>query len=191
MRSILFLLALFLYTGVPAQEPPAREKVKFRSTNLFGVATGQKGASFQMQSINGISWKTFSIGVGVALDEYGWQSLPLFLDVRKDLFNRPSTPFIYLDGGRNFPQGSRNFRDWGNDRGTYTLHSGLYYDLGIGLRLPLERNAVVFSAGYSHKAYSEDVSIPVFCTGPGICNPQTATYTYTLRRITIKAGFRF
>src|SRR5687768_4020311 len=79
-RNIAFILLLFLFQGIAAQ----KQKPKFTSINQAGVTWGGSGQTLQLQSINGIFYKTFSAGVGVGLDYYWQRTIPLFIDLRKD-----------------------------------------------------------------------------------------------------------
>src|SRR5688572_9219460 len=103
------LLFLVVLTGcvfrTSAQEANQEQPVKkgcgcsFSSINQIGGLYGSKGTYFQLQTINGIRYKTWFAGIGAGIDLYTRGGFPVFLDVRKDIFEKRSTPFLYADAG--------------------------------------------------------------------------------------------
>lgn len=157
----------------------------FASINTFNVMEGQGGTSFGLQSVNGWKYKTFFAGIGVGIDGYKVRSIPVFADIRKNIFQKPNTPFVYLEGGVNFPWTS-DITDW------YRIEykAGLFYEGGLGYLLPVKGADLVFSAGYSFKGYKEERSYTVWCVD-GDCPDRQENWTYQLRRISVRAGLRF
>ena len=112
------------------------------------------------------------------------RSIPLFLDLRKEWKASGKTPFIYADAGMHFI--------WDNNKSEMVEYDqpGLFYDLGIGYRIPVQSNAILFSAGYSFKSYTS--SQPQYYYW--VWNPDPADkirFDYDLKRISIKVGFSF
>jgi hypothetical protein len=173
MSSILF-----------AQAEQKKAKPKFQSIMQVGLLEGETGSAFQLQTINGFKFKNFSAGVGVGLDYYSIRSIPLFLDLRKNILNKDQTPFVYVDAGIHFPWTGKQF-DWATE-----TDGGLFYDLGIGYRLPVKYNAFLLSAGYSLKAYSAEERYSYWC-GINPCPEIVNQYEYKLRRFSVKFGFSF
>jgi hypothetical protein len=172
------LLMLAITTGFAQSKP----KLKFSDITQIGILSGESSAEYQMQTINGIRYKTITAGVGIGLDNYYEQTIPLFFDLRKNFYGRPSTPFVYVDAGYSFlPKGSK--LEWEMDS-----KGGAYYAAGIGYELPLDRKVkAVFDIGYSYKHFSRIVDNEPWRSS--IHNFDT--YNYSLNRITIKAGLRF
>ena len=163
-------------------------KPKFSSLLQVGLMEGQSGSAASIQTINGVQWKTWSAGVGVGIDYSFLRSVPLFLDVRKNVLKGEKTPFVYVDTGYNFPwlTEDHKMRD-----GIQNADGGLYYDAGIGYSLPvLKQSALFFTAGYSSKKMSTDSGWMIALPFPDFV-PQLDHYEYTLNRISIKAGLRF
>ena len=184
-RIILAACSLITTMALTAQEGEVKKaKPVFQSVNLVGFLEGETGTAAQVQSVNGFGLNGYAIGIGIGLDYYVQRSVPLFLDVRKDILNKPQTPFIYTDAGVNFPWTGKSF-DWVSD-----TDPGLYYDLGIGYKVPVKSNAFVISAGYSFKAYSQEEKIPVWCI-MAPCPEQVNNYELKLKRLSVKAGFVF
>jgi hypothetical protein len=103
-----------------------------------------------------------------------------FLDLRKDIFNKPLTPFIYADGGYHFPWIKDEDK---NRRFIIDAKGGLYYDIGIGYELSLMKNKnLLFSAGYSYKSFSENIKESVVCLALG-CTPNIDHYPRKFIRV--------
>jgi hypothetical protein len=178
---------MFCFTCVQAQEVKDNKgKVKFQSDLQMGVLVGQSGHNFQVQSVNGIRINTFSLGLGAGIDFYGSRSIPVFLDIKKDLFDKRETPFFYFSGGRHFPWQEAPVNDWTKSY----AEAGWFYEAGIGYTIPLKKQSILFSAGYSFKSFDEVVESEVVCiTWP--CPQFKEKYNYQLRRISLRAGIRF
>jgi hypothetical protein len=186
MRKLYIILLILLSCSIQLlKAQDAGKKFRFASNNTYGVLVGEAGNAFHVQSVNGLEHKSFFAGLGVGIDNYGLRSIPLFLDIRKNILDKPNTPFVYVDGGYHFP--------WKKaEEGWYETKTsgGLYYEAGLGYQLPIKGAAILFSAGYSYKAYKEVFSYPTFCID-GNCPDYSNTYRYQLRRISIRAGVRF
>ena len=107
MRKNIFLLVVLtgtaLITSAQAanQGQPAKKgcSCSFSSINQVGILNGSKGVYYQLQSINGIKYKTWFAGIGVGMENYFRTGIPLFVDVRKNLLKTSATPFLYADVG--------------------------------------------------------------------------------------------
>jgi len=119
----------------------------------------------------------------------------LFLDVRKYLWDKTSTPFVYADGGYHFLMDNTD-KKWG----TITKYKGgLYYDVGFGYKLTLKaKQALLLSTGYSFKELTEnqysDLSLVdiVWANGwNGRRDGFIEGYKYRLNRWSFKVGLQF
>lgn len=182
-QLIIFLLLGFGYLA-HAQSPKSTPKLSFRSINQIGFLSGQAGTEPLAQTINGVQYKTFSTGIGIGLDYYKERSIPLFLDIRKHVFHKPQTPFVYLDGGYHFPWTHDKAEEWIRT----TVKGGLYYDVGIGYRFPtFKTGAIHVSLGYSAKNMSETINHnPWRSSWP--LPEDYQQFDYTLRRYSFKMG---
>lgn len=189
-----FIFALLLCAGLPlvmhAQEPAKKTKpgcgCGFSSINQAGLLEGSQGHSAQLQTINGFRYKTWFTGPGIGLDYYRFRSVPVFWDVRKNLFNKTNTPFFYGDAGVHIPWVLYKQKGWSNT----AYNTGLYYDFGAGYSFGIGKHrALLFSGGISLKKIREVRNYEVVCvTFP--CPQQSERYDFTLRRFSLKAGLR-
>src|SRR5215203_3590562 len=92
-----FMLFQFVSVAQKALKPA------FTSINQVGIGWGGSGEGLQLQTINGLSYKTYSAGIGIGLDYYWARTIPLFIDLRKNIFSKKQTPFVYADLGLNMP----------------------------------------------------------------------------------------
>ncbi|MBA2745856.1 MAG: hypothetical protein H0U44_06495 [Flavisolibacter sp.] len=188
MRNIILIFMIsVLPAALKAQNVKSSSSIKFNSLLQAGLLEGSAGSAFSLSTINGVRIKSFSAGVGVGLDYYTVRSVPVFIDLRKDLLKSDKTPFVYVSAGRHFPWLKNNEN---NEWITSKTFPGWYYDLGIGYSIPIQSQALFFSAGYSYKAFRETTEMSTICLR-GECPTFKEEFSYALRRISIKAGFRF
>ncbi|HYC27870.1 MAG TPA: hypothetical protein VEB42_03625 [Chitinophagaceae bacterium] len=159
----------------------------FSSINQVGLLEGSGGHFAQLQTINGFRYRTWFTGLGIGLDYYHYRSVPLFIDVRKDLFNKPNTPFFYGDAGIHIPWVLDKQKPWA---GRADYNNGFYYDAGLGYSFNLGKSrALLFSGGVSLKKIRETRIYDVVCiTFP--CPMQTERYDFSFKRFSLKAGLR-
>jgi hypothetical protein len=160
----------------------------FQSAIQAGLLEGQRGSAFQLQAINGVSYKTWAAGIGAGLDYYHTRSIPVFVNLRKAFGTSQQTPFLYASGGYNIPWLKDEDKSWGFQE----ANGGLYYDAGIGYQLPvLKKSVLFFTAGYSQKRFSrqemDGVAITIWPMPP----PRTRLHEYSLQRLSIQTGLRF
>ena len=160
----------------------------FQSILQGGLLEGAAGPSWNLQTINGIYYKSWFAGIGAGLDFYTMRTIPLFIDARKDLFRKSRTPFLYADAGIHFDWlKSKEKPVWASSE----YNRGFYYDVGGGYKLSFgNRDALLLSVGYTMKTLREERVVMVQCfTSP--CNPPKDHYNYTFSRLSFKVGWRF
>ena len=186
-RKIIHLsFLLFIIASLKAQETRKDCNCAFSSINQLGLSVGELNEAFQIQTINGLRYKTWMAGIGIGLDEYRFRSVPLFFVLRKELWKKSNTPFLYNDIGLNFP--------WvkNNQKINYAIADfklGLYYDAGLGYKITLKKQALVFSAGFSLKQLRENRSI-YSCPFGAPCREEKDVYNYSLKRVSLKLGIQ-
>ena len=163
--------------------------LRIHSINQLGLLNGQVGSAFQLQTVNGIQYKTWFAGAGVGLDYYKIRSIPLFFDARKEFGKTDNAFFVYGDIGINFPWATDKEKIYpANDK----FPNRMYVDAGIGYKLKLKnRTALLFSAGYSYKKITEQ---SYGITPPPYGVPPFDSFNeidYNLERLSIKIGIVF
>ena len=183
-------ICIFLQSAICfAQKNKKTPGLFFQSITGFGTVSGESETAPQFQITNGLKYKTYFAGISVGLDIYYRTSLPLSIDLRKNIFARPRTPFVYLKAGINFPLQKEKESSL-----LISQQNGLYYDIGAGYNLCLNKsNALQFSAGYSFKAFSEkkyNPGVMILSVWPPPPN-YIEEYQYRLKRISVKVGWSF
>jgi hypothetical protein len=174
-------------TGI-VQGQTAIQKPKFSTVNEVGLLTGEKGEAMMLQTINGLRKNRSFAGLGVGLDFYGNRTIPLFLDYRYELSTHKNIPFIYANAGINFL--------WLNFIQKEQLNfpspsPGLYYDLGLGLKLPGKNHGgFILTAGYSLKQVKYATRSFSIAPTPQLDADNKDRYTFLFRRLAIKIGLQ-
>ena len=185
VRFIIFsLLFTGMYKQLNAQEHSETSNIKFTSINQVGLLTGSAGQSASIQTINGITKDKWFAGIGTGIDYYGTRSVPVFVDVRRTLGNSLKSPFLYADGGINFPwisDGQKMTRGY-----TATSSAGVYLEGGAGLKFRMKsNNAFLLSAGFSYKEVKDKTELMTIWIWP-TPDKTYETYKYHYRRIVVK-----
>jgi hypothetical protein len=181
MKPVFLLLILFV-TNAQAQN-----KMQFQSYNSIGLVEGEKGTSSVIESVNGLGFKKWFLGAGMALDHYALRTTPVYLQLRKE-FGKPI--FVFLSGGESFPwvKTTNENSNWVKTK----FYPELYYEGGLGYRWTIGKQSIFLSGGYSQKKLEE-----IKTYGSGICigwncQPQTIEkFNHRLRTLVLKAGIRF
>lgn len=171
----------------------AQKKVEFSSALKAGLLNGEADkAGTEMQLVGGVACKTWFAGIGSGVDYYsGFKSVPVFIEVRKDLKSEKNTPFVNADIGYNWPLINKDYKlNYGL---AYKFQGGLYYELSAGYKFVLSRTlSMALSAGYSYKNFKETDSAYY---GVGLFDqplpPRVDMYDYKFRRISVKVAFWF
>ncbi len=182
-----FMLFMWL-AGLRAQQHgPA---LRFHSIEQAGLAEGHGAAAGIIQSINGMALNTWFAGIGIGIDGYRYRSVPLFLDLRKELGQKRNKWLIYAEAGYNFP--------WVHEAGTqyywnpimkheYKYKGKIYADVGAGYAIHCRKyGTFLMILGYSRKDFDRIVTTVY----PGSEN-YVESYSYKFNRLMIKLGWEF
>jgi hypothetical protein len=191
-NKIFFLFMLFAgcYVRSFSQVKNASSLYHFHSIENIGLLLGNKGSAFQFQTINGVKYKSWFGGVGVGLDYYGYRTIPLFAEIRKEILKSANKLFLYADGGTNF------YWQRSNDAKQFLINdkfkNGFYGEVGAGYTLTIHRNnSLQFSIGYSYKKLTDQRTYLFFDPGFGLNTSDSEKIRYSLSRFVFKAGISF
>ena len=187
-RILYFVFCVCMTCHVSAQQKTVACPWQFHSINNVGLLEGQTGSAFQLQSINGMQYRSWYMGIGLGLDFYRYRTIPLFLDVRKEFGRGVNKFFAYADGGVNFA--------WltDNEKTMYLtddhFDNGFYTDLGLGYKIDVGKtNHLLLSIGYSLKKLRETYQAYDYL--PPDNTLEMDHNDYTLNRLTLKIGWEF
>lgn len=183
-----FLLVIaFVVTGLTSF---AQKKINFSSQNYVGLLEGESGSKFQLQSINGVTYKTWFAGLGTGIDWYFRRSVPLFASVSREFLHRRNRSFFATaDAGINFAWQKANYKNvWGyNETKSYP---GAYWNGGLGYKIGIGKgsDALLIQLGYSYKHIGEKVQYGDVIVFDDPLPPRDR-FDYHLRRCSIKIGW--
>jgi hypothetical protein len=197
-RKHIYVAFLCILTGLEATAQQARPRLRFHSINQVGILEGSSNGAFQAQTINGVQYKSWFLGVGVGLDDYRYRTIPLFADVRKEFGKSRNRLFVYADAGVHFAHLTNNQKNEFIQGGKFS--KGFYGDGGLGYRVGIgRRSAMLISAGYSYEHFRETSPSYVFFPPSYVIIPTPLNYNpypndrydYYLHRLTLKIGLEF
>jgi len=168
----------------------AQKKVNFSSQNYAGLLEGEHGSSLQLQTINGVKFSSWFVGLGTGIDWYYRRSIPVFTSVNMDFLKKEKRSF-YLSGnvGINFPwQMNDYYNEWGYNETESS--AGVYWSTGLGYKIGMGKgnDALLLQLGYDYKHVSEKVTLPYMVFDSMGPNDQ---FDYHLRRLSAKVGWSF
>jgi hypothetical protein len=187
MKIFFLIVLVFISISLAAQK-----KVFFSSENYIGLLEGERGSQFQLETINGIKYRTWFAGVGIGIDWYYKRSIPVFLSINKGVFKTQNRSFfITADGGVNFPWEKSDYaNEWG-----YTVKKmipGIYCEGGLGYRIGMRKtnDALLIQLGYSYKYMEEKIknNYTGFIPPPEYPDDH---FNYHLKRLSLKLGWNF
>lgn len=183
----LIILNCILYSNAFAQKKP-----EFSSVLKAGLLNGKADKSgSELQFVGGLAYKTWFSGIGAGIDYYsGFKSIPVFIDIQKDLKEKKNTPFLNADVGYNWPLINKDYKK--NQGIHYKFNGGLYYEISAGYKFVLSNSlSMAFSAGYSYKTFKEKDTAYYDVDPFGHPIPYVDLYNYKFSRLSIKVAFWF
>lgn len=186
------LAVIILIAAAPLLlQAQAGKQLSWYNVSQFGWLMGDNQHTWSIETINGVGYKKYSAGVGVALDKYGYKSIPVFADLRYNLATTHRTALqVYGDAGVNLPLRSDYLPyKYNNSQVWHTLHPSFYGEAGISYKIALiHKFSLIAGAGYNYKTfkyteiiYTGDVSTPSIGTD----------YTYHYSKYVLRIGFGF
>ncbi|GAC1444432.1 MAG: hypothetical protein NVSMB63_13810 [Sediminibacterium sp.] len=191
-KNILLSIALLIAAGVAAQ--PQKVESGYYFLPQVSLLNGDHAVSSSIQVTGGIERKSWSFGLGAAIDYYRVRTTPVFADLRT-YFGRNRSLFSYLNLGTDiaWPLSSQTRSVWiGTRSAESSFSNGLYTDIGFGYALRgKHKNGVVMSIGYSIKTTAETYPEVIYHPFPPYINEAgERKLDYTLNRLVLKLGLR-
>lgn len=195
MKKIILIILVCSLTQAKAQ---SKKKAKFYLMPEIALLNGDQAKSSQIQLIGGLSKNNWRFGFGLGIDHYKLRSTPIFINAR-NYFGRNKKGFAFVSIGSNIPWVlEEQHKIWFTQNGEQkrsAFNMGVYSDIGVGYDIQLGKTKnLSLSIGYSMKKMSEEYEevrfwiLPQPAPGSGSARERTADYT--LRRLSLKAGFQ-
>ena len=168
-------------------------KKEFNWYNItqFGWLMGDNQHTYSLQTINGIAYKKYRAGLGIAFDKYGYESTPIFADLRYNLLTgRKSALQVYGNAGVNVPVRTKYLpHDYNNGVVWHTMHQSFYSEAGIDWNIVMgHRFSFIAGAGYNYKTFKYTETT---YTEDAIVTKIDYNYTYHYSKYVLRVGFGF
>src|SRR5262245_19779878 len=137
MKNIVFLFVV-LPVVLTAQSNKQKEKIQYTGSYQFGIIAGNAYTTFSAQMIQGVGYKNLQTGVGLALDPYGFRTIPLFGHITYIVHPHKNSIYVYADAGISLPWNNGSLPqkydnsthdDW------HKLFAGFYAEGGVGYNI--------------------------------------------------------
>jgi hypothetical protein len=170
-----------------------KKPVKYTNLSEVGILMGKTETAWNFRTVNGISYKQASIGLGIGYDNYGYKSIPVFVDARKKFGMKKCKFVLYADGGLNFPLRSDYFPEkWDNGNVAYKFNTTFYGEAGFGMNQKISKLlSLNITAGYSYKHFGYVEHSRLWYFYPYNYSSGNATYNYYYRRFSVRMGLQF
>jgi len=166
---------------------------QFHSINQAGLLEGQIGSAFQIQTINGLQYRSWFAGIGAGIDYYRFRGIPLFIDLRKEFGHSGNKFYIYMGTGMHFiwltdkQKNEFNLNHFGSN----DFSNGLYAGAGVGYKVELNNQLAIFiSPGFIYKK-TEVKNSNTICPFQGPCYIISDRYNFDLYRLSVNVGIVF
>ena len=152
---------------------------------LLGAQDSKYEAPFSFNLLAGYIFDNKNIiSGGSGVEFYGKPFIPLFLEYKRLLTEKKSTPFLYMRGGGVMHAGGSDSESYDiyNQYEPYNYKGGLTLGMGTGISWSKEDFESYLSFGYRyvHTSYKQKEYLQ-----------NISTYENILNRLEIKFGFRF
>jgi hypothetical protein len=156
----------------------------FNSYNSAGFIAGKLPAAFTAQTENGIAYKKWFAGAGVAIDLYYKETLPLFVAVKKEISLKTNSLFLYANAGKNIITKDKKVAGIFS---TIETKGGFYADAGVGYKVKIaKKSGVFFSIGNTVKNIRQIETTSDFFGMPGLSDTH-----YKFSRLVFRLGYQF
>ncbi len=187
-----FLLVFFTTAFITAHcQKATTGKVQYSGMYEMGMLIGKAYTKANPQIVQGISFKNYFTGIGVALDPYGFRTIPVFAQFRYSLYQAKSSPFAFASLGVSIPwnNGVLPEKYFNTNETWHTLKTSPYAEVGIGYKIKLnDGHAINLLAGYCYKRFSYTEKNSYYTYELQQYEDQ---YSYDYRRVSLRVGFQF
>ena len=144
----------------------------------------------------GLEKKGLMLGLGGAVDQYRFQSYPVYLQARKALVFRKLNGFLFSSLGYNLKSGTETVSNWNGwwmpSTKEVSYRGGAYAELGLAHAVKiLKKHRLHLSVSWVMKAVEESFQSEIW--NPVNQSPRTITNLnrYTMNRTALRIGWKF
>ena len=145
----------------------------------------------------GVANKQWVYAIGSSVDYYKLRSVPVYVEVKRQLGNKTNTPFVYANAGINIhwvlesQHQYHNNWGWGPTPTNCDFSNGHFVEAGTGVNIRNKKGKGMFlSLGYSSKTLSEAWTESIWDPLKNEIVITDRSKKYLLNRLVFKVGFR-
>lgn len=192
MSHKVFLVLFVLASLCSILSAKNKTPVRFYSSQFAGLTFGNTATVPVVHLNNGIEYRKFTFGIGVAYDAYQLRKVPLYLDLRYTLLKKRVEPILFTYTGTSFMLQRNNYYYWGNGQNEIKRLPGFYNELGVMCKTLIRGNLHYINAlsycisNSRFIQYGEDY----WSGGKHFMSPDVL-YKVNSNRINFKIGLQF
>jgi len=154
---------------------------------LAGSQQSNYDAPFSFNALLSFATETKNVfGLGSGVEFLGRAYTPVFMEFKRLIYDRKTTPFVFLRGGRllylGVDESASSVYTWPQTSNKTRYRGGMSLTMGTGISWQKDETEIYlsFAYRYAHTSYTENYE-----------SPMNETYTSKSNRLEIKFGFRF
>ena len=189
----LFLLLAMLGSGaVKAQQKSWKPWVLPEAGKLIAAADFSTDYRFNA----GIEKRGLMLGLGGAIDQYRFQSYPVYLQARKTFLFRKVNGAVFSSLGYNLKSGTETITNWNGwwfpSTTDVSYHGGAYAELGLSHAVKIQKKQRLhLSISWVMKSVQETYPSNIWNPADQIPRAITNRVKYTLHRTALRVGWKF
>ncbi len=144
----------------------------------------------------GLEKNGLMFGLGGAVDQYRFQSYPVYLQGRKAFEFRKVNGFVFSSMGYNVKSGNATMNNWNGwwfpSTTVVTYRGGAYAELGLGHLVKIrKKQRLQLSVSWVMKAVQESYPSSIWNPADQISQQITNQVRYTMHRTALRLGWKF
>lgn len=161
-----------------------------------GILIGSSALSTDYRLNVGLEKKSFMLGLGGAVDQYRFQSYPVYLQARKAFVFRKVTGAVFSSLGYNLKSGTETMDNWNGWWRPSTMEvsyrGGAYAELGLAHAVKVrKKQRLHFSVSWLMKSVEESYPSRIWNPVDQVQRTITNRVSYTMHRTALRVGWKF
>ena len=188
----LLLLALLGSSAVKAQQKKWKPWVLPEAGKL--IAASDFSTDYRLNA--GLEKNGLMLGLGGAIDQYRFQSYPVYLQVRKEFVFRKINGTVFSSMGYNLKSGTETISNWTGwwrpSTRDVTYSGGAYAELGLAHAVKiLKKQRLHLSVSWVMKSLQESYPSEIWNPTDQISRTITNQVRYNMHRTALRVGWKF
>ena len=186
------LLALLGSSAVKAQQNKWKPWVLPEAGKL--IAASDFSTDYRLNA--GLEKRGLMLGLGGALDQYRFQSYPVYLQARKEFVFRKINGTVFSSMGYNLKSGTETISNWTGwwrpSTRDVTYSGGAYAELGLAHAVKiLKKQRLHLSVSWVMKSLQESYPSEIWNPTDQISRTITNQVRYNMHRTALRVGWKF